>query len=262
MTKSVTKPLISVLIPVYNGERYIKEAINSVLKQTYQNFEIIIINDASTDNTEKIANLFVKKDQRIKLINHQKNKYRSGALNTGLKYANGSYISFLDADDIYLPDKLKKQLLFLEKNKDIDMVYSDFEVITREGKIIFRKSIIFTIDPKKILLSVAKKQKVDATPSYRLLGHNGCYQIIPSCSPLIRKSVFKKIKFDEKLVTSQDYDLWFQIIGHGFKIDRLPIIAYQYRHHEEQISSIKNQLKRKKSANRIITKLINGVYFK
>ncbi|MDO8669476.1 MAG: glycosyltransferase [Candidatus Buchananbacteria bacterium] len=262
MIKSEAKPLISVLMPVYNGQKFLKEAINSVLNQTYQNFEIIIINDASTDKTKKIASSFVKADPRIKLINHQKNKYRSGALNTGLKHASGSYISFLDADDVYLPDKLKKQLAFLEKNKNIDLVYSDFEVIDRRGQIIFRKAIIFTIDPKKILLAASKKQKVDGTPSYRLLGHNGCYQIIPSCSPLIRKKVFAKVKFDEKLVTSQDYDLWFQIIGQGFKIARLPLASYRYRHHKNQISSITNQLKRKKSSNRIIRKLINGTYFK
>ncbi|NCN07794.1 glycosyltransferase family 2 protein [Candidatus Falkowbacteria bacterium] len=256
------KPIVSVLIPVYNCEKYLKEAVNSVLNQTYQNFEIIIINDASTDKSQKIAEKFVNQDKRIKLINHKKNKFRSGALNSGLKISTGSYISFLDADDYYHHDKLKKQIIFLEKNKKIDMVYSNFNYINLKKEIIFREAIDFKINPKKILITASKNKDVKNFPSYKILCHNNNCRIIPSCSPLIRKKVFKNIKFDEKLVTSQDYDLWFQIIGHNFKIAKLPIISYYYRHHPNQISTSKNKEKRKKSHKRIIKKLITGVYFK
>ena len=103
-------PTVSVIIPTYNRAHLVGRAIQSVLNQTYQDFELIIIDDSSTDNTEDIIKEFQKKDERIKYIRHDKNKGGSAARNTGIKVAKGEYIAFLDCDDEWLPEKLEKQI--------------------------------------------------------------------------------------------------------------------------------------------------------
>jgi len=254
------KPAVSVLMPAHNEEKYLKQAVNSVLNQTFSDLELIIINDASTDNTAQLAESLKKQDKRIKIIHHKKNKYRSGALNSGLKKASGRYICFLDGDDVYLPDKLEKQFNFLEKNQNIDMVYSNFEKLTEQGKIKSEEAITFNEEPRQILQKAATTIGNEPIPPYKILGSNDHNRIIPGCSIMIRKKVFKKIRLDENLITAQDYDLWFQIIGQGFKLAKLPINSYRYRYHQGQISN-KQKLKAK-SFQYIHHKLKSGQYFK
>ena len=122
-------PKVSVLMPVYNEEKYISEAIESVLNQTFNDWELIIVNDGSTDNTQKIAEKYTKEDKRITLINHKKNEYKSSALNNGIKYSKGEYICYLDGDDMYLKNKLKFQVNYMEKYPKIDMLYGRAKII-------------------------------------------------------------------------------------------------------------------------------------
>lgn len=108
------KSLITVLLPVYNAELYIKKTIESLLVQTFDKFELLIINDGSTDDSESLINSFA--DARIRFINHKKNKGIAARLNEGLKLAKGKYIARADADDLHYPQRLEKQLYFLKKN--------------------------------------------------------------------------------------------------------------------------------------------------
>ena len=110
----MSKPLVSVLMAVYNGEKYLLEAIESILNQTYTNFEFLIINDGSTDSTEEI--ILSYSDQRIRYIKNEQNLKLIASLNKGLDLAKGKYIARMDADDISLPDRLEKQVNFLERN--------------------------------------------------------------------------------------------------------------------------------------------------
>lgn len=112
--------LISVLMPVYNSEKYLKEAIESILDQSYKNIELLIINDGSKDGSDKIIRLY--KDKRIRYISFERNLGLVHVLNLGLKIAKGNYIARMDADDISLPDRMQKQINFLNKNKDYGMV--------------------------------------------------------------------------------------------------------------------------------------------
>lgn len=109
-------PTVSIIIPTYNRAHLIERAIESVLHQTYQDFELIIIDDGSTDNTDDIINKFQKKDDRIIYLKHDRNKGGSAARNTGIKASRGEYIAFLDSDDEWLPEKLEKQMDFFESN--------------------------------------------------------------------------------------------------------------------------------------------------
>src|SRR5574343_33824 len=123
--------LVSIITPTYNSENYITRAISSTLEQTYSNFEHIIIDDCSTDNTWTILCEFSKKDSRIKILRNEKNLGASEARNNGIKIAKGNFIAFLDSDDAWLQNKLEKQIYFMLE-KDILFCFSSF-LIKREG---------------------------------------------------------------------------------------------------------------------------------
>lgn len=109
------KELVSIIIPVYNAERFLDDTISSVLDQTYTNWELILVNDCSTDNSEKIIKKYLK-DGRIKLVNNKINSRAAVSRNNGIKIANGNYICFLDADDKWHNEKLEKQIKFIKEN--------------------------------------------------------------------------------------------------------------------------------------------------
>ena len=122
--------LISIIVPVYNAEKFIKETINTVLEQTYQNWELILVNDCSTDNSVKIIKKC--KDKRVKLVNNKTNSKAAITRNNGIKEAKGRYICFLDADDLWDKEKLEKQINFM-KEKDCAFSFTGYEFANAEG---------------------------------------------------------------------------------------------------------------------------------
>lgn len=256
-------PMISVIIPAYNMSAYLEEAVRSVQGQTYADIEIIIVDDASTDDTGTLAERLAKQDPRIRVLHHETNKYRAGALNTGIAHARGIYISLLDADDVYVPDKLEKQLVYMQDHPEIAMVYGDFIVWQHDGSDEHAdgstvESVTLPQHPRDILMEAAKDPYLEKRKPYQILGQHDQDKIIPSCSPLIRKEVFDTVRYDEELRASQDYDMWFQIIGQGYAIARLPMPTYKYRYHEGQIS--KNATAVEQAQMRIIEKVRSGAY--
>lgn len=124
--------LVSIIMPLYNGEKFIEITLESVLKQTYKNWELLITNDGSKDNSPKIAEKYAEKDERIKLFN-QINKGSAAARNNSLREAKGKYIVFLDSDDIWENNFLEEQIKFL-KEKNASLVFSSYRRINEEGK--------------------------------------------------------------------------------------------------------------------------------
>jgi len=124
MDENLINPLVSVIMPAYNAELFIRESIESVIKQTYSNWELIIINDGSTDDTKSIVEEYVLRDHRIRLIN-QLNKRLGAARNTGFKNATGFLLAFLDSDDLWLPGKLEIQINYFRQNPQIDVLFSN-----------------------------------------------------------------------------------------------------------------------------------------
>lgn len=202
-------PKVSIIMAVYNGKRYIGEAIESILNQTFRDFEFIIINDASTDNTEAVIRAYMEKDPMIKLINNEVNSERSFSRNRGIKIAQGEYISIIDADDICYPKKLEKQVAFLEKNKAIGFVGTSFCVIDEHSRVIsfhecsgshIKEAIHLLFAFPSIL---ARKECLDNMEGYR--------------------SVFEP---------AEDYDLWLRASEkYGAGCIEEPL--YQYRVHGE-----------------------------
>ena len=137
-------------MPAYNSEKYIAEAIESVIKQTYTNWELLIINDCSTDNTEKTIKSYQQKETRIKLINLKENQGVANARNIGIQNAKGRYIAFLDADDIWQKEKLQKQVQILNSSK-ADITYTAYLMIDENGETIKERSIKESLQIKDLL---------------------------------------------------------------------------------------------------------------
>ena len=192
------EPKISIIIPTYNQAEYLQEAIESVLNQTYKNIEIIIIDDGSTDNTLKVVNSF--NDNKIIFI-QQRNKGASSARNTGIKEANGEYIAFLDSDDLWLKDKLRKQIDFMRENPEVGLLGTGCFQMIDTNKMIYKK-----IFPHKN--EILQKNLIQYNPFIQ-------------SSVIVRKDVFNDIGlYDEKFKESEDYDLWLRI-AQKYKIANL-----------------------------------------
>ena len=136
----MNEPLVSVIMPAYNAERYIKESIASVLNQTYQNLELIIVNDCSADKTLEIVESIVEKDKRVVLLNNTTNLGCADSRNRALQVAKGEYIAFCDSDDIWEKEKIQKQLNHI-RTQNVDMVFTAYEMIDGESKFIKRRNI-------------------------------------------------------------------------------------------------------------------------
>lgn len=188
MSEEYEPGLVSVIIPTYNRADLVREAIQSVLDQTYQNFEIIVVDDGSTDGTEQV--LAPYKDRIIYI--YQENQGGAAARNTGIKVAKGEYIAFLDSDDLWFPQKLEKQVEILDKNQDISVVYSNIIKIDENNKIIGRGS-----KDNRFLSGYIFREV--------LLRKAACAFLQ---TLLVRKICFEEIGyFDEKLKKAHDRDM-------------------------------------------------------
>jgi len=182
-------PKVSVIIPTYNRNELVLDAIDSVLEQTFQDFEIIIVDDGSTDNTKTHIENYQKNDARIKYV-FQKNQGVSIARNTGLKAAQGEYIAFLDSDDRFLIDKLEKQVSILDKHLDVGLVY---------GTILVEN----TITKKLGSWGHALAGSLEKIEMHQKIYNRHLFFYIGTT--LIRKEVIDNIKFDPRMKTGEDF---------------------------------------------------------
>ncbi|SEI54019.1 teichuronic acid biosynthesis glycosyltransferase TuaG [Alkalibacterium gilvum] len=130
----MTQTLVTIITPVFDAEKHLNETIKSVLDQTYENFEYLLVDDCSNDDSQNIVKQYSEKDSRVKLIRLSKNSGAAVARNKGLEQAKGSFIAFLDSDDIWYPEKLSKQIDFMHEN-DYGFTYTKFELINEDGSL-------------------------------------------------------------------------------------------------------------------------------
>ncbi|CAG9433021.1 UDP-Glc:alpha-D-GlcNAc-diphosphoundecaprenol beta-1,3-glucosyltransferase WfgD [Providencia alcalifaciens] len=210
MVTTENNKLVSIIMPCYNSERFIVESINSVLDQSYKFFELIIVNDASTDNSVSLISSY--KDSRIVLINLEKNEGVSSARNKGLSIAKGDYIAFIDSDDIWISNKLEKQIELL--NKDWDVICSNYSTFNLNGLVNTRYA------PEIITYK-------DMLRSCFIGNLTGIYHA-------------KKIgKFYQKNVGSEDYLMWLSVLKKAEKAYCIQEPLAKYRIHETSLSSNK-----------------------
>jgi len=206
-------PKVSVIIPTYNRAAYLAEALNSVLSQTYKDFELIVIDDGSTDNTKEIVKKF---SGEIRYF-YQKNQGVSAARNVGIINSNGEFVSFLDSDDLWEKKKLERQIDFFDKNKEAKVCYTD-EVWIRKGKRVnqMKKHAKYSGDVFKKSLPLC---------------------IISASSVMIKREVLNIVGlFDESLLVCEDYDLWLRI-SKDFPVYFIPEkLIIKRGGHEDQLS--------------------------
>lgn len=210
--KLKNKPLVSIVVPVYNAKKYLNKCLNSLYSQTYKNIEIIIVNDGSSDGSGEIIDSFYKRNRSNTVV--LKNSEPSGftgeiAANQGIRIANGVYIARMDADDIAFPDRIEKEVNFLEKHKDYFLVSSSAEVIDESGKLIGRWDLgkNYNLILKKIFLTNS----------------------IVNSSILFRKSKIEKDFYKIKYPGFNDYYTWICYLSQGKKMHTLKNVLVKYR---------------------------------
>ena len=225
-------PLVSVIMPVYNGERFLAQAIESILSQTYTNLELIIVNDGSTDSTPAILEQFAYQDSRVRVITNQTAQGYGGekASNETYKLAKGRYIAKLDADDVAHPTRLAKQVDFLENNPDVFLTGTFLEIIDASGRVTGTREYPVT------------HQAIHRDYYYR----NG----IGHPSIMFRNGVVNGDFYQLRFPALNDYYSFFSLMETGHKMANLPEYLVQYRIHDA--NTVFTDLRRKWATNMAI----------
>lgn len=208
MTKN---PLVSIVLPTYNGSRYLDQAVQSCLNQTHTDWELIIVDDASTDDTPARIAKYLAEDGRIRSLRHETNRKLPGALNTGFSLAKGDYLTWTSDDNCYRPNAIAEMVAFLESCQDVDVVYTDYSEIDQEGRVLQK----ITIKDPEVLLR---------------------YNAIGPCF-LCRRNVHETVGgYDDNLFLAEDYDFWLRA-SVLFRLQPLHKDLYLYRRHSDSLSA-------------------------
>lgn len=203
---------ISIILPVFNGEKYLRDSIDSIINQTYTNWELIIVNDCSTDSTISIIQEYIKKVPNIKLINNATNLKLPRSLNIGFENASGKYLTWTSDDNYYKPEALHVMANTLDNEKNIDLVYSDMFIINGNKKI-----------------------KSTNLPKPEYIWN---YNIIKACF-LYRKTLAETVgNYNPDMFLLEDYDFWIRCHKYG-KFKKIDLPLYYYRIHNDSLSNTK-----------------------
>lgn len=208
-------PKVTVLMSVYNGEKYLQEAIDSILGQTFKDFEFLIINDGSTDKTGEILESY--NDPRIKIIDNKKNIGLTKSLNIGLRKAKGEYIARQDADDISMPERLKEEVVFLEMHQDYAVVGTFAKIINENSEILY-----------------FLERPVEDLKIREVFKKDNC--IIHGSSMIRRVCLSDTGFYNELMIRSQDYELWLRL-SKKYRLANIGKYLYMWRKHCENIEA-------------------------
>ena len=212
----IKTPKISVVMSVYNGEKWLNEAVDSIINQTFKDFEFIIINDGSNDQTYTILNSY--NDKRLRIINHESNRGLITRLNEGLDQSNGEYIARMDADDISLPERFKIQIDFLESNPDIGICGTSLNVFYSPSK---------------------KDNWIPPTDHDSIMCKMLFVSVIYHPTVMMRSSLVNEhsLKYDKNMKHVEDYDFWVRC-GERFKLANINNVLVKRRMHDNRIGII------------------------
>ena len=207
-------PLVSVVIPVYNHEKYVAECIDSALGQTYRDFEVVVVDDGSTDRTPEILDRYAGRITRIR----QENRGGAAALNTAILHARGEFIAWVSSDDVYMPTMLEEQVRFFAAHPEIGLAYTDFYLIDGQGVILHEERSPFYCDRRAFLQNLL-----------------ACNFINGSSVMFRRKCIDAAGGFDETMRYHADGNLWFRMLRHcAFGHIALPLLKYRW--HDTNLS--------------------------
>lgn len=206
-------PLVSIVLPTYNGARYIGEAIDSCLGQTYQNLELIIVDDGSTDGTVDAATQYLGRDGRVRLLRHERNRSLPAALNTGFATAAGCYLTWISDDNTFRREAIAEMVGYLEAHPDVDVVYTDCTLTDVEGR---------------------PYARMDAGEPDRLWSTD--FNCVGPCF-LYRRQVQEALGgYAEDTFLVEDYDFWLRA-SHSFRLRPYHKDLFNYRRHQGSLSS-------------------------
>lgn len=211
-------PLVSIILPAYNCEKYIAASVTSIVEQVYDNWELIIVNDGSTDNTSTILSTI--NDQRIRIIDNNENKGLIYSLNRAIGESKGEYIARMDADDIAANDRIEKQVHWLLHHPDTAVVGTFIRIVDDEGK----------EKPDWIL----DRQTSKAEEIKRAMIRENC---LAHPSVMVRSDVLKQYKYSSVQKNVEDYDLWLRMLADGLIIEKVPQPLLLYREHATSVTS-------------------------
>jgi glycosyltransferase involved in cell wall biosynthesis len=196
-------PRVSIILPTYNGERYLRESMESCLDQTFRDLEVIAVDDCSTDGTSDILSSY-SGDSRVRIIRHDQNRRLPGALNTGFAQASGELLTWTSDDNRFTPDAIAVMAEFLDQEKTVGFVYSDYWIVDDVGK-------------------VQRRQSAGPPEHLREGSSIACF--------LYRREVYETVgEYDPKLFRIEDYDYWLRV-ARRFEMAWLPEPLYYYRRH-------------------------------
>lgn len=220
-------PIISIIVPVYNVENYLRQCIESILNQKYQDFELILINDGSTDSSKKICDEYLKKDSRIKL-RHKENGGQSSARNIGLDLATGKYIGFVDSDD-WIHEDMYEKLVEHALTHNSDIVACNLLVMNRKGKF-------------KPYNNFSENREYNRSEAMLEIYRNEILTFSP-CNKIYDKRLFNKLKFFEGIIL-EDKDISYKLIDKSNKVSYIKESLYYYRYNNKSTLRSSFSLKR------------------
>ena len=209
--------LVSIVLPVYNGARFLRESIDSILNQTYTNWELLILDDCSTDDTPAISMEYAQKDNRVHYYRNEKNLRLPGNLNRGFSLSAGEYLTWTSDDNLFRPIALERMVNALESNPDIELVYASYQIIDENG---------------------VQKQVFEADPHGQdhILGSN----VVGACF-LHTRNVYEQVgDYDVNLFLVEDFDYWQRVMM-KFRALAIAEVLYDYRWHDASLTSTKNE---------------------
>ena len=215
------RPKVSIVLPTYNGERWLAEAIQSVIAQTLKSWELIIVNDCSTDKTKEIAESFAKQDSRISVISNEQNKKLPASLNVGFTCARGDFLTWTSDDNLFKTTALEKMSSYLDEHPDTDMVSMNEDIIDEDGNVVkdFDKDFRFKRNAAYLI--------------------HGCNV---GAAFMYRRTIADKAGiYDESMFCAEDYDYWCRIALNG-RIDYTNDNVYQYRDQAASLSRTKRKV--------------------
>ena len=208
----MTSPLVSIVLPTFNGAKYIEQSISSVLNQTFSNWELIIVDDASTDETPALISKYVKSDPRIRSTRHSTNKRLPAALNTGFSQTHGEYLTWTSDDNYYREPALREMLEFLRSHAEADVVYSDYRVVYANDQLVRRMRVS---DPDGLLTA----------------------NCIGPCFLYTRAVCSIVGPYSTDVFLAEDYEFWLRAYA-SFLLVPLHIDLYSYRAHEKSLAGV------------------------
>jgi glycosyltransferase involved in cell wall biosynthesis len=212
------QPIVTVLMPVYNAEAFVATAIDSVLRQSFTQFELLIISDGSSDRSAEIITSF--RDERIRFINNERNLGLIATLNSGIRLASGKFIARMDADDVCLPDRLSKQVAFLEQRVDVAVVASLVDFINTDGEVTGNWSTDQSAVSEQDIALVMARTNCIAHPSV-----------------IMRTEIARKYLYQTNQKGAEDWDLWLRLLADGHRIAKISEVLLHYRIHPDSITA-------------------------